>query len=287
MNLRKATQEEKNKHFIDKAHKKHPIGRYGYDLVRYVNTRTEVSIICNGCGKILSQLPHNHYSGSGCLDCSNEEYWKSDIAVAVKENSRRSMIKHCHPVAWSEETNKKRAESRKGYKHTPETLKKMHDALVGRPLSEAHRLTLCVPKKNPRRGFKLSESHKNKISKITSKKWEDGLFKIVYQSKGELEMISILKELGYDVITNYRINRRPYDAYIKEKNLIIEFNGKYWHRDPRYYPDSEECRKIWEWDRIKMDAAKNNNHNTYVIWQSDWETCKDKPQMIKDILNGY
>jgi hypothetical protein len=36
-----------------------------------------------------------------------------------------------------------------------------------------------------------------------------------------------------------------------------------------------------------MDAAKNNKHNTHVIWQTDWDTSKDKLQMIKDILNGY
>src|ERR1035437_5600642 len=73
MNLRKASQEEKNQHFIDKSHKVHPVGRYGYEFVKYINSGLPVDIKCNECGKMFLQAPDNHYAGRVCPECGRKK----------------------------------------------------------------------------------------------------------------------------------------------------------------------------------------------------------------------
>ena len=73
MNLRKVSQEEKNKYFIDKAHKIHPVGRYGYEFVIYKGDRVEVNIKCNECFKIFKQTPNKHFHGHGCHYCGGSK----------------------------------------------------------------------------------------------------------------------------------------------------------------------------------------------------------------------
>ena len=57
-------------------------GIYDYSLVKYVNTKTPVDIICSKHGK-FSQEPRNHLGGFGCNKCGEEA-----TAVAVGDRSR-------------------------------------------------------------------------------------------------------------------------------------------------------------------------------------------------------
>lgn len=54
--------------FINKANIIHR-GRYIYDLVDYINAKTNVKIRCNKCGRIFEQTPNDHLSGKGCPFC--------------------------------------------------------------------------------------------------------------------------------------------------------------------------------------------------------------------------
>lgn len=53
--------------FIKKATIKHN-NKYDYSKVEYINTKTNVIIICNEHGEFL-QLPYNHLTGYGCKQC--------------------------------------------------------------------------------------------------------------------------------------------------------------------------------------------------------------------------
>lgn len=60
--------------FLKKAKKKHGY-KYGYNLVKYINSDTKIEIICEKHG-VFMQTPHNHFNGSGCPRCKesrNEE----------------------------------------------------------------------------------------------------------------------------------------------------------------------------------------------------------------------
>lgn len=71
--------------FIKKCNKKHG-NKYDYSLVKYINYKTKIEIICNTCDNIFYQNAFDHVNGRGCSVCakvsspSNEEY----ILKAVK-----------------------------------------------------------------------------------------------------------------------------------------------------------------------------------------------------------
>ena len=95
-----------------------------------------------------------------------------------------------------------------------------------------------------------------------------------------------MNKLGYITEDEFIINGRPFDVYIKDKNLLIEFNGSFWHRDPRFskYKNDPTSIKIWNSDKEKIDTAKQMGYDVKVIWQKDWESCENKEEYIKQIL---
>ena len=56
--------------FIEKSHKIHG-NRYDYSNINYINSKTEIVIICPIHGKFL-QTPSNHLQGQGCKKCSDD-----------------------------------------------------------------------------------------------------------------------------------------------------------------------------------------------------------------------
>jgi len=63
--------------FVNKANKVHH-GFYDYSLVNYVNTETLVEIICPIHGSFW-QTPHGHMNGCGCTDCKFDKIRKIRI----------------------------------------------------------------------------------------------------------------------------------------------------------------------------------------------------------------
>ena len=55
--------------FIIDANNVHK-NKYNYDLVKYVNQKTKINILCNKHGAFY-QTPHNHIWGKGCPRCAN------------------------------------------------------------------------------------------------------------------------------------------------------------------------------------------------------------------------
>lgn len=212
-----------------------------------------------------------------------KKYYKNN--QAAKSRCKDLMIKHCLPKCQTIESKIKRVKSRDWYKPNEDTKRKMSQSQIGKILTEEHKLKLRKPKKIKRSNFRHTTETKNKLSLITKSQWESEVHKPIFKSTGQREVIELLKEQGYSVQDEYIVGGKPYDVFIKEKNLLIEFNGTYWHRDPRFFSSSDEVVKIWEKDKNKMLIAESNGYIIKVIWQHDWEQCKDKNIYIKKLLN--
>lgn len=72
---------------------------------------------------------------------------------------------------------------------------------------------------------------------------------------------------------------------------IIEFNGDYWHGNPKYYkPDDimkfiqkqrtkyngDKASDIWEYDRKKKNALEKLGYKVKVVWESDYHKNPEK-----------
>jgi hypothetical protein len=117
-----------------------------------------------------------------------------------------------------------------------------------------------------------------------------------YSSTLELEFVKELeKTLGKLDNTNltspfgkWNHIKNSYVVYdIKHNDCIIEFNGDYWHANPKIYSATDQIRgtvasDIWEKDRIKLDIAHAAGFRTFVVWESDYLTNKE--MIIKEIV---
>jgi hypothetical protein len=114
-------------------------------------------------------------------------------------------------------------------------------------------------------------------------------------SKAEKELFEHLKNLGIAVDKQFSLSRndgRWYHYDIVYNNKIIEFNGDYWHANPKKYNESDifsrnmkvcTASDIWRKDREKIECAIRNNFEVMIVWESDYK--KDKQGTIDKCLN--
>lgn len=109
-------------------------------------------------------------------------------------------------------------------------------------------------------------------------------FTSLLESKlGPLEYTSFVNPFGKwsDILKTYVV----YD--IKHKDCIIEFNGDYWHANPKIYADTaiirgKSAKEIRERDRLKLKTVEDQGFKTLVIWESDF--LNDKQQIIDKVI---
>ena len=101
-------------------------------------------------------------------------------------------------------------------------------------------------------------------------------------SKPEKEIGLILQKLNIPYKAQFHISGLPYnyDFFILNTNIIIEFNGDYWHCNPKKFKSGQLIRfnqigeksadEIWERDRIKIKSAEQAGYVVLVIWQDDY-----------------
>lgn len=254
--------------------------KYGEDFVKSIAfKRTSKK------GNIARNLVYKHHSEETKQKIreSNVKTWES--LDDLKQKSRLCMIQYCLPKSQTDSAKLNRINSRKWYRPTEETKQKMRLARLGIPLTEEHKEKLRRPKSRKRTNYGHTEETKRKLSEITLDQWKSGIHKPIYKSKGHLQILDILKKLGFEVIDEYVVEGKPFDVFVKDKKLLIEFNGTYWHRDPRFYSE-EEGKVFWDRDKHKIDNAINKGYSVKTVWQHDWESCVDKEKLIGDLING-
>ena len=69
--------------FIRKSKNVHGL-KYDYSNVEYVNSCTNVCIVCPKHGEFL-QTPNSHFSGKGCPKCQESQLEK-DVRMLLEEN---------------------------------------------------------------------------------------------------------------------------------------------------------------------------------------------------------
>lgn len=117
---------------------------------------------------------------------------------------------------------------------------------------------------------------------------EQEFINAIEQKIGILEHTSIRSPFG-----KWSTNLSTYVVYdIKHKDCIIEFNGDYWHANPKIYSASDKIRgklasEIWKRDAEKISVASTAGFRMLVVWESDYLENREKiiEDTIKWILN--
>ena len=97
-----------------------------------------------------------------------------------------------------------------------------------------------------------------------------------FNTKPEKEMKKILKELGIKYVHGYSVweieHKYVADFYIKKYNMIVEVDGKYWHKFPYGL----------EIDRIR--EMKTKNYKVVRFWENEF-TASSVKKTIKKIAS--
>lgn len=98
-------------------------------------------------------------------------------------------------------------------------------------------------------------------------------------SKGQHEVADFVRSLGIDVRVNDRKEfggKMELDLFIPEKNLVIEYDGLYWHSE-KGRPDCKE--KSW----FKFQELKKKGLKHMMFFDDEWET---KTEIVKSRIKN-
>lgn len=100
------------------------------------------------------------------------------------------------------------------------------------------------------------------------------------QSMAEVECYGVMKALIPDLVLSVTIVGAKVGAFdfgCHTKKKLFEFNGDFWHANPKKYGADEvnsiskkTSFQIWEHDARKKEKAISQGYDVYVIWENDF-----------------
>jgi hypothetical protein len=184
-----------------------------------------------------------------------------------------------------------------GKKHSEDTKNKISHSRKGKAVGDKNAMAKYENRKKLSESLKKSwssgklDNTKKKMSDVLKKTRMDGKIKSVIKSKKEKEICTILKEMGYTVISSLKVDTKICDVYILEFNLIIEYFGDYWHCNPQKYSSDFlnkkkglTAKEIWDYDKMKLELIKSYGYNLEVIWESELKLNNEK---LITIIKNY
>ena len=207
------------KEFIERANETHN-NKYGYNKVEYKNYETKVEITCPIHG-IFSQTPHQHLNGKGCFKCGNILSSKSH-SLTNEEFILRSKSIHNEKYEYISK-----------YKNQLETI------IIKCPIHGEF-------KQKPK-------NHLNGCGCPLCK-----------ESKGEKYIRIFLSENNISFIPQYRfidckdIRPLPFDFYLPDFNLCIEYDGRHHFIPIKRWGGEIELKNIQYRDLLKNEYCVKN-----------------------------
>lgn len=92
------------------------------------------------------------------------------------------------------------------------------------------------------------------------------------------------------IYDNLEKKGKRYDLCYNKK--IIEFNGDFWHSNPKIYNGDDihrvrkiKCSDVWNIDNRKIESAIEHNYKILIIWESEYiQNCIDILEKCKKFL---
>lgn len=203
--------------------------KFDYSLVKYKTNNQKVTLICNECKTKFSQVPGNHLFGQGCPQCKINNLC---IIGAIKTKERAITIKNDIIKIHNDRINLDKFIFQGSHKKS----------LFGCNINEKHDYWLATP------------------SNILSGKG----CPTCKSSKGELSIENFLKNYNIILKKQYKfsdcknIKPLPFDFYLPEYNICIEYDGKQHFINNGFF-GIENLKRLKVNDLIKTNYCKNNN----------------------------
>lgn len=156
----------------------------------------------------------------------------------------------------------------------------------GVTLAEAHALTPCFGRTGDLHPFFGKKHTDEALAKIAS---APHLSDPSYRSKPERQLEERCQQIA-DVDHNVQLKRWNVDVMFRDKKLIVELFGDYWHLNPAKYKGDhvhplmrKTAQQVWDRDARKIQGLRELGYEVVVVWESDWHFDRDAcAQRIKD-----
>jgi G:T-mismatch repair DNA endonuclease (very short patch repair protein) len=114
----------------------------------------------------------------------------------------------------------------------------------------------------------------------------------IFISKLETRISTILSKLNISHQIQYWVNKKPFDIFINNTNILIEVNGDFWHGNPLLYNENDvinhpfkkvKAKDLWNKDNQKIEGANKKGYVVITIWEK--EIIENKKNLIDFVLN--
>jgi very-short-patch-repair endonuclease len=214
--------------FVELSKLIHNNNKFNYSLVDYINNYTKISIVCHLHGE-FKQTPKNHLNGSGCPSCAIK--YKSNRLRNSKEIFiEKSKLIHGDTYDYS---------------------------LVEYINNKTNVIIIC-------------EKHGN-FEQVPSHHYNGSGCPICKESKGERTIRDFLIHHNIKFIHQYTFidcvdkARLPFDFYLPEHNICIEFDGIQHFKAKTLFGGEVGLVDRQKKDKIKTDYCNKNGINLLRI----------------------
>lgn len=220
--------------------------RYDYSKVEYINSRSNITIICKEHGEFLQNAYAHSKYGRGCIKCVER--------IRCRDFSTEKYIEKAKIIH--------------GDKYDYSKVNYIHSELKVIIICKEHGEFL---QRATHHINSNQECPKCQIKKKYSKPSIDWLNFI--QLKDNID-IQHAGNIGEYKIPNTRFSA---DGFFKEKNIIYEFYGDYWHGNPNIYcgnriNQSTNCTfgELYQRTIDREQQIRDLGYNLITIWENDW-----------------
>jgi hypothetical protein len=236
-------------------------------------------IKCLECNKEYKRIPNSHFKLHNMTNESYIEKYPNALLIdpATAENYSNGTSSYFNTLTVEERSartysrttesiNKAKASIRAYYMNNPESYKtkytkERNEKIRQRQLKRwstipADERSLMLKNVQLTAKNRIGEDAFNQIKRQNgSKSFAKFTAKdnIQCASLFEQEMYTILSDANIKFIPQFEFNGWFFDCYIPDKNLILEFDGDFWH--PR---DITECKYDFQYKRLHTDRFKTN-----------------------------
>jgi hypothetical protein len=265
--------------FIKRAKKLHG-DKYDYSLVDYKNARSKVIITCPIHGE-FQQFSVGHLNGKGCRKCggTDKSNTKNFIEKAkeihndkynyslVDYKNNRTKVKIICPIHGEFEQEPHSHLSGCGCKKCAGLNKLTTKEFIDKSIKiHNNKYDYClVEYKNYSTKVKIICPIHGEFEQIPLNHFKGKGCKFCSTSKGELKVKYFLEEKNIKYISQYRfidcrnIKPLPFDFYLPEYNMCIEYDGEQHFKPFIWDYDKKNFKKTKKHDEIKNQYCLKNN----------------------------
>lgn len=264
----------------------------------YINNSTKISCKHNKCGYIWKITPNNFISNKNrCPKCNHVKSKKENAKNKLKDilnkkfniieipNSNKDKVllqcKKCNYIFKREFqhilSNKSNIScpncSYNSTNDKKEYIKNNLDKIINNIDNEYILITNKNEYINCKQLLKIKHLKCNHILKISYDSFINRHIRCKYcsnKSQGETIIENYLKNNSYSYIYNYSIksnkylSNKPYDFYVEDLNLLIEFQGEQ-HKKKKWNMTDNDLKQRKIIDKNKKDLAKKLGYNIIIL----------------------